>query len=175
MSHSLGAVRQNGYVVRDIESAMRHWTEALGVGPFYYIENVPVKNFTYQGRPSEVELSIALANSGALQIELIQQRNKAPSMYMDFLKDHGEGLQHLAFWTTAYQSAYDRMIAKGFRVGHEGEIGENGRFAYFETSGHPGTVIELSDISGPKGAFFDRIREAAEHWDGAEPVRPVGS
>lgn len=173
MSRLLGPVRQNGYVVRDIEAAMRHWTEVLGVGPFYYIERVPVENFTYHGQPSNVEMSIALANSGDLQIELIQQRNNAPSMYLDFLNDHGEGLQHLAYWTLDYDKDYQRLIAEGFRVGHEGEIGERGKFSYFETEGHAGTVIELSDVSGPKGEFFKHIREVAASWDGAKPIRPV--
>lgn len=173
MSRLLGAVRQNGYVVRDIEAAMRHWTEVLGVGPFYYISQVPVKNFTYHGKPSDVDMSIALANSGDLQIELIQQRNNAPSMYLDFLSEHGEGLQHLAYWTTTYDADYQRLIAEGFRVGHEGEIGERGKFSYFETEGHAGTVIELSDVSGPKGEFFKHIREVAADWDGSKPIRPV--
>ena len=68
MSRLLGPVRQNGYVVHDIEAAMRHWTEVLGVGPFYYIEHVPVEHFTYKGEASDLQLSIALANSGGLQI-----------------------------------------------------------------------------------------------------------
>ncbi len=72
MSRIFGDIRQNGYVVRDIESAMKHWTEVLGVGPFFYFERVPVHDFRYRGEPSPVDLSIALANSGALQIELIQ-------------------------------------------------------------------------------------------------------
>ena len=92
MSRLFGDIRQNGYVVRDIERAMRHWTETLGVGPFFYIEKVPVRNFRYRGAPSDLDMSVALANTGALQIELIQQRNDAPSMYRDFLARGPEGL-----------------------------------------------------------------------------------
>jgi len=28
----------------------------------------------------------------------------------------------------------------------------------------PGTIIEISDISGPKGALFAFVREAARTW-----------
>ncbi len=35
MSRLFGDVRQNGYVVRDLEAAMKHWTQVLGVGPFF--------------------------------------------------------------------------------------------------------------------------------------------
>jgi hypothetical protein len=36
MNRIFGAIRQSGYVVRDIEAALRHWTSVLGVGPFFY-------------------------------------------------------------------------------------------------------------------------------------------
>jgi hypothetical protein len=174
MSRIFGKVCQNGYVVRDIEAALKHWTETLGVGPFYYIERVRLDWFRYRGEPSAPEISIALANTGDLQIELIQQRNDAPSMYRDFLESGREGLQHMSYWTTSYQADFDRYVAQGFRIGQEGQIGgPQGRFVYFDTETHPGTVIEVSDISGSKGAFFERIRRAAAEWDGSRPIRPV--
>lgn len=172
MSRFFGNVRQNGYIVRDIDAALKHWTEVLGVGPFYYIDSVPVDHFTYRGVPSDVELSIALGNSGDLQIELIQQRNDAPSMYKEFLDAGHEGLQHMAYWTQTYQEDYDRLTGQGYKVGQEGQIGgEQGRFVYFDTEAHGGTVIELSDISGAKGSFFEHIRKAADGWDGGKPIR----
>ena len=80
------------------------------------------------GKPN-AEMSIALANSGDLQIELIEQRNDAPSMYKEFLDAGNEGLQHVAFWTTSYQLHFDRALSLGYRVGHEGQIGgEQGRW-----------------------------------------------
>lgn len=76
---------------------MHHWTERLGVGPFFHVERAPIEDFRYMGEPSDLEASIALANSGGLQIELIEQRNDAPSMYRDFLAAGNEGLQHVAY------------------------------------------------------------------------------
>ena len=58
MSRIFGDIRQNGYVVRDIEAAMQHWTEVLGVGPFFYFEDVPIADFTYKGAPSDAKVSI---------------------------------------------------------------------------------------------------------------------
>lgn len=174
MSRIFGEIRQNGYVVKDIEAAMAHWTEALGVGPFLYFEDVPLEEFTYMGQPSDAKVSIALANSGPLQIELIQQRNDAPSMYKDFLDAGCEGLQHVAYWTESFDQELDRLLGLGYTVGQSGRIGgETGRFVYFATEQHPGTVIELSDISGVKGQFFAFIRETAATWDGSEPIRTL--
>lgn len=172
MSRIFGAIRQNGYVVRDIGAALDHWVRVLGVGPWYYFERVKIDWFRHRGTPFDLEMSVALANSGDLQIELIQQRNAAPSMYREFLDAGREGLQHVAYWTTDYQAVYDHALSLGYRVGHEGQIGgEKGRFAYFDTEGHPGTVIELSDISGPKGSFFEMVRKASTGWDGSTPIR----
>jgi hypothetical protein len=172
VSRVFGAVAQNGYVVRDVEAAMRHWVDVMGVGPWFYFERVAIDWFRHRGHDSQPEVSIALANSGDLQIELIQQRNDAPSMYREFLASGREGLQHVAYWTIEYQALYDRATSLGYRIGHEGQIGgPQGRFAYFDTEMHPGTVIEISDVSGPKGAFFALVRQTAASWDGSDPIR----
>ena len=123
MSRIFGAVCQNGYVVRDIRAAMDHWVNVMGVGPWYYIDRVKTDYFRHRDQDSAMEMSVALANSGDLQIELIQQRNDAPSMYKEFLDSGREGLQHMSYWTRDYQALYDRALSLGYKVGHEGQIG----------------------------------------------------
>ena len=176
MSRFFGQIRQAGYVVRDIEASMAFWSETLGVGPWFYNERVPIRNYRYHGQPHEVHNSVALANSGPLQMELIQTRNDAPSMYRDFLRAGNLGLQHVAYWTEQFDDDLTRLDAQGFEVAMSGEVGERGRFVYFEPAAHagvhPGTVIELSEVAGPKGKLFRMIREASEGWDGRDPVRP---
>ena len=173
MSRIFGKVCQNGYVVSNIERAMHHWINVLGVGPWFYIEQAQMDWFKHRGQSSDVEVSIALANSGDLQIELIQQRNDAPSMYKEFLDAGHEGLQHMSYWTEDYAGLYRKALDHGFEVGHEGSINDGG-FAYFDTQMHPGTVIEISDISGSKGRFFEYIRKRADEWDGTDPIRAIG-
>lgn len=172
MSLLFGKVCQNGYVVRDIEQAMKFWIDVMRVGPFFYIPRVKTDWFRYRGVDSAVEMSIALANSGDLQIELIQQRNDAPSMYRDFLAAGREGLQHVAYWTNDFEADLQRCLDQGLVVGQQGVAGgANGRFVYFDTEAHPGTVVELSDSSGAKGAFFKHIADVARVWDGKAPIR----
>jgi len=171
MSRRFGPIRQNGYVVRDIEAALKHWTEVVGVGPFWYIERVPIEEFRYRGEVSPLEVSIALANSGDLQIELIQQRNDAPSMYRDFLAAGHEGLQHVAVWTDRMDEELAAIGRAGHEVGQSGRVGRNGRFVYLRTGAHPGTIVEISEVSGGKGRFFEQIAREAEQWDGTDPIR----
>jgi hypothetical protein len=170
-AHRFGEIRQNGYVVRDIEAALEHWTQVLGVGPFHYFEQVPIEDFHYRGAPSPIEVSIALGNWGALQIELIQQRNDAPSMYRDFLAAGHEGLQHVAVWTNRMDEELDAISRAGYDVGQSGRVGRNGRFVYLSTQAHPGTVVEVSEVSGGKGGFFEQIAREAADWDGSDPIR----
>ena len=173
MSRIFGPIRQNGYAVRDIEAAMDHWA-SLGVGPWFYFEDVPVTDFEYRGKPSDVSMSIALANSGDLQLELIQQHNDAPSLYWDFIRAHGEGLQHISAWTTDMAADLARLESAGLEIVQQGLLGHH-RFVYFDTEGgHPSTTMELYDISGRPSVLFDQIREAARTWDGADPIRRPG-
>ncbi len=173
MSRFFGEIRQVAYIVPDIEAAMAHWAQVMGVGPWYYNPRVPIRNYHYRGERHEPHNSVALANAGALQIELVQPRDEVPSMYRDFTRAGHRGVQHVAYWTERYDEDLARAQAAGFVVCMGGEVGENGRFVYFEdSSGMPGTTIELSEVAGPKGRLFRMIREAAQGWDGADPVRP---
>lgn len=172
MSRFFGEIRQVAYLVPDIDAAMDHWSRVLGVGPWYYNPHVPIRNYHYRGERHEPHNAVALANAGALQIELLQPRNDVPSMYRDFLRAGHQGVQHVAYWTENFDVDLARAEAAGFTVCMGGEVGTNGRFVYFEDrSGLPGTTIELSEVAGPKGRLFKLIREAAAGWDGRDPVR----
>ncbi|MGE0418805.1 MAG: VOC family protein [Acetobacteraceae bacterium] len=171
MSRLFGPLRQMGIVVRDIEAAMKHWVEVCGVGPWFYADRLAVTGFTYGGqRHDDIHLSIALANSGDVQLELIQQRCATPSMYQDFLARGLEGLQHWSSWPENYDEIYDRALASGYAVGQEGDS-PRGRFVYFRNEGHPGSVIEMADLTPARKRIFDAVRQAAVGWDGADPIR----
>lgn len=171
MDRSFGNVRQLGFVVRDIKMAVEHWVQAMGVGPFFYYDRVESHGFMYKGEPSPVVLSIALAHAGNIQIEFIQQHNEAPSMYRDFIMAGQEGLHHIAYWTEHFDRDLERMLSLGYSIGQSGGFQKRGRFVYFMPDARTGVVIELSEISGSKGAFFKKVEEVADSWDGAEPIR----
>jgi hypothetical protein len=71
--------------------------------------------FIYAGQHyDDVHISIALANSGDLQLELIQQRCNTPTMYRDFLAAGNEGMQHWSSWPENYDEIYQRALATGY-------------------------------------------------------------
>src|SRR5262245_65916980 len=108
--------------------------------------------FRYHGEPSPPPtLTIALANSGALQVELIQQHDEHPSAYRDFLASGREGFQHVSSWVTRaeYDAIRARMLATGTPIAHEGAMAGGGvRFAYFATDTVPGGLVyEMADLA----------------------------
>ncbi|VTU29889.1 methylmalonyl-CoA epimerase [Variovorax sp. PBS-H4] len=174
MSALFGPVRQLGYVVRDLEAAMKYWVEVMRVGPFFHFERAPLLDYRYRGTPQDLWISAALAQCGSMQIELIQPRNEAPSMWKDFLHAGHEGLQHIAFWVD--ETHYDAKLAQaqeaGFRVCMSAStVDASGRLVYFEQEAHPGTVVELSCMTPSKKKVFDAVAEAAVGWDGKDPIR----
>lgn len=172
MSQQYSAIRQIGYVVKDIEKAMEHWSRVLGVGPWYYREDATPTTFTYYGEASRPpKLSIALANSGFVQIELIQQRDETPSLYLDSLKASGECAQHIAYWTEdQFDELRAKLIADGYVEGHAGQMGQRGRFTYLVHQDLPSAIIELSELQGGKGEYFKVVAAAAQTWDGEQSV-----
>ncbi len=171
MNRPLGDIRQLGFVVRDIKTSVEHWIHAMGVGPFFYYDRVESNAFMYKGTLSPVKLSIALAHAGGIQIEFIQQHNDAPSMYKDFIETGKEGLHHIAYWTEHFDRDLEWMLSLGYSIGQSGAPRKDGRFVYFMPDPRAGIVIELSEISGSKGILFREIADAAEKWDGDEPIR----
>ena len=171
MSRLFDPIRQLGFVVRDIEAAIHHWAKISGIGPWFYTERFVFNSFSYAGRRyDELDISVAMANSGDMQIELIQQRCLTPSMYRDFLETSGEGLQHWAAWPDDYDAAYALALANGYVVGQQGEL-PRGRFVYFRSQGHPGTVFEFNEITPVRRRIIQDIRDAAADWDGRDPIR----
>ena len=92
-------------------------------------------------------------------------------MYKDFIDAGHEGLHHIAYWTEHFDQDLKRMLSLGYSIGQSGAPRRDGRFVYFVPDSRAGIVIELSEISGSKGVFFREIADAAEKWDGDQPVR----
>ena len=140
------------------------------MGPWFVAEKLPLDGFWYKGQPYDIHITVALANSGDVQLELIQQRDTTPSMYREFLAAGHEGLQHWSSWPENYHELLDRAVKNGWTIGQRGET-PRGPFVYFLNEGHPGTVIEMAELTPTRRHIFDAVRKAAVDWDGSDPVR----
>lgn len=163
-------MRQVAYVVNDIRRAMRHWIEVCRIGPWFYEAELRYDGFTYRGQPGHLELAVALANSGEMQLELIQPISPGPSMFHDFLESGGEGMHHWCAWPKDFDHYLAAAANAGLTVGQLGDS-PRGRWAYFVNEAHPGSLIEVSEASPTRRAINDAVRQAAVDWDGRDPIR----
>lgn len=136
------SITQMGYVVVDLKAAMARWSDTLGVGPFSTIAHVAIDNGLYRGSPTEVDISVALAESGGIQIELIEQHNDVASCYRDLFAPGAEGLHHVAVHTSDYDAEVARYEALGCPIAFGG-VYQGTRFAYMDTSANLGIMVEV--------------------------------
>ena len=165
----LGPIRQLGFVVRDLDAALATWV-AMGVGPFYVLRNV-AQDTSYRGEPCSVVLSVAFANSGDLQIEVIQQHGDTPSIYQEFLASGREGFNQFAFWTQDLAATLESIAWPVVWSGG----GDGTGYAYVEQPGSPAAILEIMAINPGTEALANLVRTAAQGWDGSNPVRELSA
>ena len=145
---ALGEVMQLAFVPDDFDAAVKHWTETMGVGPFFLIENIHLDGMKYKGAPTDAVFTLALAYWGDIQIELIRPENDAP----DIAKAR-------------------RVCAdQGAEVVIEGKFGSS-EVIYVDPGQGTGHLVEIlqQDPDGPD--LFGLIKQAGENWDGSDPIR----
>jgi catechol 2,3-dioxygenase-like lactoylglutathione lyase family enzyme len=167
-----GPIRQIGYVVTDLDKALAGWVE-LGVGPWFVMRGLP-QRVTYRGEPCEITLSLALANSGDMQIEVIQQQDETPSIFTEFLTAGREGFHQLAYWTADFEATMRAVGEAGWPVVWSGGEDVGTRFAYVEPPNSPATIIEIMELTDITTGMAKFVRDAAEGWDGSDPIRNLG-
>lgn len=168
----LGCVMQMAYIVDDMDMAINHWVRHLGIGPFFVFDSFPLHNVHYRGRPADADLALALAFSGAMCFELIFDRTKGPSVYRDIAERRGYGFHHWGISTRDFDGDLARYTALGIETAFYVEVPvANGRAAYLDTSDILGGMIELIEINPPVEKFFATVRDAADNWNGRDPIR----
>lgn len=170
---SLGDIVQIAYLPENFDSALKYWTETVGVGPFFLLPNVSLGEMRYRGEPSDAVFSIAIGYWGDIQIELIRAENDSPSIYSGeyAVKDR---VHHVCIFVESIAEARRACAAVGAEILVEGKVGDTGEVIYVDAGGGPGHVIELlQPMEGSEG-LFAMMREAARDWDGSDPLRVVG-
>ncbi len=113
-----------GHVVSDRDATMKSWTKLLGVE----------WTRTANGGP----LKLAWGKLGETVVELLQP-TEDKSLWAVFLKEHGEGLHHVAVNVADIEAAVDALVAEG----GEKLVGTPGAFAYVDIKGPGGVILEL--------------------------------
>lgn len=166
-----GVVRQFGFVVPDLDQAIASWLR-VGVGPWYVMRHIPQRAL-YRGKPCEVTLSVAFANTGDMQIELIHQADETPSIYTEFSAASGGTFNQLAWWVDDFEAALNSAQAAGWPVVWTGAGEDAVRYAYLEPPAGPAAIVEIMELNELSAGMATLVREAAAGWDGSDPIRSL--
>lgn len=170
---ALGTVMQLAYLPDDFDAAVKHWTEVVGVGPFFLLPNIQLGDMKYRGQPTDAMFSVAIAYWGDLQIELIRPENDGPSIYNGeyAVKDR---LHHVCIVVDDLTAARAACAEAGAEILVEGKVGDTGEVIYVDAGGGPGNVLEFVKLMTGGDDLFAMMRDAARNWDGTDPLRTIG-
>lgn len=171
MLHPLGEIVQVAYVVNDVIDGARQWAERFGAGPFFVRHHIPMHDSVHRGRPAPFDHSNACGQWGSIMVELIQDHGTGPSVVRDMYAPGEEGLHHVACFVDDLDAAVAGYVALGYEVAGAGNAYGMTRVCYIDTIAERGHLTELYVPTGRLREFYATVAEAAEGWDGSDPVR----
>ncbi|KKB44853.1 VOC family protein [Bacillus thermotolerans] len=144
-------VLQVGVVVKDLDQTMKTYADKYGIGPWnvYEFNKDTVADMSIGGKRMDYAMRLALADIGGVQWELIEPLDDR-SDYARFLKEHGEGIHHVALDTDSYESAVEFCEKNGISPIQYGYWGRNFRYDYRDTRGD---LKCISELYGPDPGF----------------------
>jgi hypothetical protein len=136
---------QYALVVRSLEKVSAYW-QRLGF-PAMEITHGPLTDLRYRGQAGHFDQRLGWHRHGTITWEWIEPL-AGPTVYEDFLKEHGEGFHHFAFDVPDMDKACASWEALGVPIvqsggwGGKGKPG-SGRFAYAATDAFGGVTTEF--------------------------------
>jgi hypothetical protein len=138
---------QVGFVVNDIEKTKEKFARFFGCpAPAHFSAGeYETTRTTIEGKAApEANCLLAFFDVGPnVQLELIQP-NEVPSVWRDYLNEHGEGIHHIAFHIKDMEGkllACERFGMKCLQRGCYGDA--SGEYAYVDGSSDLKCIIEL--------------------------------
>ncbi len=159
---------QIAWVVDDLFAAMDKWTRVYGVGPFHVMPRRP-QSLLYRGDLCEIDMQLAVVQSGPLLLEFIRQFGGDPSPYREIYPQGRGGVHHLC----TVIEAYDETKAHYEGLGYDAiaEVQGGMRIAHFDTFEDFGFITEVVERTDAFMANLARIAQTCATWDGSDPIR----
>ncbi len=143
-------ISQIAVVCHDLQKTMETYTKLLGWGPWNVYRHEPPRLHDTVVRGEQVDYTMLGAEThvGDMGFELLQPL-EGPSIYKEWLDQHGEGLHHVAVMLHDFDESTElkkRFAGIGSPVLMGGRIGETIEFFYLDTE--PSLKIILESGSG---------------------------
>jgi catechol 2,3-dioxygenase-like lactoylglutathione lyase family enzyme len=134
-------------IARDIAAARAYW-QKLGFPGFELEHATPRDDSRYRGQPLSLAFEVGFQRLGPISYEWIQPPSTPDNIYEDFLKRHGEGIQHIGMPVddlSKATAAYEKLGFPVWQAGAWGDIGKSnsGQYHYMDTDKVGGVSVEL--------------------------------
>ena len=145
----IGEISQIGIIVRNLQKAADNYWSTLGIGPWMTMKLEPplLADVTMRGKPVEASMVAAIAQSGSIQLELIEPL-EGPSIWKEFLEERGGGLHHVQSLVKDPDMVLAAFREMGVDVLMSGRIGDN-IFYYMDTEPLLGIIYEFVGRTTP--------------------------
>jgi hypothetical protein len=137
-----------GAVVREIPPVSAYW-QRLGFQPIPIEHATPRKDMRYRGKPLWFYFDVGFQRfSPQFAVEWISAPTTPPNIYADYLKLHGEGIQHIGIPVDDLSktvAVYGKLGYSIWQAGAWGDVGkkDSGQYDYMDTDSIGGISIEL--------------------------------
>ncbi|RYE57421.1 MAG: lactoylglutathione lyase [Hyphomicrobiales bacterium] len=147
-------VSQICFVTDNLEESLRWFSELTGKTPSHIgkLAEPDEAKAEYMGKPAVVTARLALFRFSNIDVEFLEP-GPEKSAWRDLLEEKGPGCHHIAFRTRNLTKRDAYLESKGHKLLQRGEFdGSHGRYAYYDTVGDLGVMVELLE--------FDKDKEA---------------
>jgi catechol 2,3-dioxygenase-like lactoylglutathione lyase family enzyme len=160
-----------GYSVDSIEQAVDFLAESLGAGPFFLMKDIRIPVLRNAAGPIVWEHSAAFGQCGNINIELQQTDKLEPSNAFGPTYERRNQFNHVAYIVDDLAQERRRLDAMGLELLFEGINGPHESVLYdAPLLGH---TIEVHKDFRLFQEFRAVMKDAADGWDGTDPLRPV--
>jgi Glyoxalase/Bleomycin resistance protein/Dioxygenase superfamily len=170
----LGPVHHRAYLVESIEDTVVRLVEQFGAGPFFALENVPMENVTSRGEVAEFSHNSAFGHLGGDPIELMEVNQLSPTRVLERFSGPRPRLHHIAWVVppSSVEQVREALETHGAPCYLQAGL-DDIDLSFHDSSASLGHDVEIhADVETLRG-FFAMFREAAENWDGSDPIRPA--
>lgn len=120
-----GEINQLGFVVTNMDAAMRKYGELYMVEQWYRPVTGEQDVIYYHGEEiSDEGMDLIVGYYGDMEIELIKPANE-PNVYSAYIEQYGEGFHHICYHVKDLNAALDYYRALGFEVVQNGSLVSN--------------------------------------------------
>jgi catechol 2,3-dioxygenase-like lactoylglutathione lyase family enzyme len=122
------------------------WVEIVAYGETVLKDGKPL----FPIKPGMKFGGVTFCRMGSVPLELIQPGDAFKEVNADFLKNKGEGIDHIAFTVPAayFDREVEKMKSRGLSILFSGRQSNGGGFAYFDTRKVGGIITELMKVPG---------------------------